>query len=116
MTAGLLPWGSGGPWLGSRRRPRRHAVPITFGFKPTGWIDELDRHVSRLRSAEGRVFTAMTGGVAGTLASLGRAGPQVQNAAAAHLGLTPMTAPSRAIADSFAEYSATYLDRPGMPR
>jgi hypothetical protein len=33
----------------------------------------------------------------------------VQNAAAAHLGLTPMTAPSRAIADSFAEYSATCL-------
>jgi 3-carboxy-cis,cis-muconate cycloisomerase len=83
----------------------QHAVPITFGFKPAGWIDELDRHVTRLRSAEGRVFTAMTGGAAGTFASLGQAGPRVQDAVAARLGLAPMTVPSRAIADSFAEYA-----------
>ena len=82
----------------------QHAVPITFGFKPAGWIDELDRHVTRLRAAEGRVFTAMTGGAAGTFASLGPAGPRVQEAVAARLGLTPMAVPSRAIADSFAEY------------
>ena len=56
-TAGLLAAG---------RTHGQHAVPITFGFKPAGWIDELDRHVTRLRSAEGRVFTAMTGGAAGT--------------------------------------------------
>lgn len=31
----------------------QHAVPITFGFKPAGWIDELDRHVTWLRWAEG---------------------------------------------------------------
>jgi adenylosuccinate lyase len=90
--------------LAAGRTHGQHAVPITFGFKPAGWIDELDRHVTRLRSAEGRVFTAMTGGAAGTFASLGRAGPQVQDAVAARLGLTPMAVPSRAIADSFAEY------------
>jgi 3-carboxy-cis,cis-muconate cycloisomerase len=82
----------------------QHAVPITFGFKPAGWIDELGRHVTRLRSAEGRVFTAMTGGAAGTFASLGQAGPRVQDAVAARLGLAPMAVPSRAVADSFAEY------------
>jgi adenylosuccinate lyase len=94
-TAGLLAAG---------RTHGQHAVPITFGFKPAGWIDELDRHVTRLRSAEPRVFTAMTGGAAGTFASLGPAGPAVQDAVAARLGLTPMAVPSRAIADSFAEY------------
>ena len=94
-TAGMLAAG---------RTHGQHAVPITFGFKPAGWIDELDRHVTQLRSAEGRVFTAMTGGAAGTFASLGQAGPQVQDAVAARLGLTPMAVPSRAIADSFAEY------------
>src|SRR5579859_2866013 len=82
----------------------QHAVPITFGFKPAGWIDELGRHVTRLRSAEGRVFTAMTGGAAGTFASLGQDGPRVQDAVAARLGLAPMAVPSRAVADSFAEY------------
>ena len=94
-TAGMLAAG---------RTHGQHAVPITFGFKPAGWIDELDRHVTRLRSSERRVFTAMTGGAAGTFASLGPAGPQVQDAVAARLGLTPMAVPSRAIADSFAEY------------
>jgi 3-carboxy-cis,cis-muconate cycloisomerase len=94
-TAGMLAAG---------RTHGQHAVPITFGFKPAGWIDELVRHVARLRSAEERVFTAMTGGAAGTFASLGPAGPRVQDAVAARLGLAPMAVPSRAIADSFAEY------------
>jgi 3-carboxy-cis,cis-muconate cycloisomerase len=94
-TAGLLAAG---------RTHGQHAVPITFGFKPAGWIDELDRHVTRLRSAQGRVFTAMTGGAVGTFASLGQAGPRVQDAVAARLGLAPMAVPSRAIADGFAEY------------
>jgi len=94
-TAGMLTAG---------RTHGQHAVPITFGFKPAGWIDELGRHVTRLRSAEDRVFTAMTGGAAGTFASLGQVGPRVQDAVAARLGLAPMTVPSRAVADSFAEY------------
>ena len=94
-TAGMLAAG---------RTHGQHAVPITFGFKPAGWIDELVRHVTRLRSAEGRVFTAMTGGAVGTFASLGPAGPPVQDAVAARLGLAPMAVPSRAIVDSFAEY------------
>ena len=94
-TAGMLAAG---------RTHGQHAVPITFGLKPAGWIDELGRHVTRLRSAEGRVFTAMAGGAAGTFASLGQAGPRVQDAVAARLGLAPMAVPSRAVADSFAEY------------
>jgi 3-carboxy-cis,cis-muconate cycloisomerase len=94
-TAGLLAAG---------RTHGQHAVPITFGFKPAGWIDELDRHVTRLRSAEPRVFTAMTGGAVGTFASLGPDGPDVQAAVAARLGLASMAVPSRAIADSLAEY------------
>jgi adenylosuccinate lyase len=94
-TAGMLAAG---------RTHGQHAVPVTFGFKPAGWIDELVRHVTRLRSAEGRVFTAMTGGAVGTFASLGRAGPPVQDAVAARLGLAPMAVPSRAVVDSFAEY------------
>jgi adenylosuccinate lyase len=94
-TAGMLAAG---------RTHGQHAVPITFGLKPAGWIDELGRHVTRLRSVEGRVFTAMTGGAAGTFASLGPAGPRVQEAVAARLGLAPMAVPSRAVADSLAEY------------
>ena len=57
----------------------QHAVPATFGFKVAVWIDELGRHVERLQGCEGRVFVAMLGGGAGTLASLGEGGLVTQD-------------------------------------
>jgi adenylosuccinate lyase len=82
----------------------QHAVPATFGFKVAVWIDELARHVERLRGCEGRVFVAMLGGGAGTLASLGELGLATQEKMAARLGLRPMPMPARTIADHQAEY------------
>jgi adenylosuccinate lyase len=82
----------------------QHAVPITFGFKVAGWIEELCRSVDRLRAVEPRALTAMTGGAVGTFASLGPAGPLVQAGVADRLGLIPMTIPTRASGDGFAEY------------
>src|SRR3989475_10433087 len=72
----------------------QHAVPATFGFKVAVWIDELCRHVERLRGAEGRVFVAMLRGGAGTLASLGEAGLATQEKMAARLGMRPMPVPA----------------------
>jgi len=82
----------------------QHAVPATFGFKVAVWIDELARHVERLRGCEGRVFVAMLGGGAGTLASLGEPGLAMQEKMAARLGLAPMPMPARTIGDHQAEY------------
>src|SRR5438093_5705326 len=82
----------------------QHAVPATFGFKVAVWIDELGRHVERLRGCEGRVFVAMLGGGAGTLASLGEAGLATQDKMAARLGLRAMPMPARTIGDHEAEY------------
>jgi len=82
----------------------QHAVPATFGFKVAVWIDELGRHVERLRGCEGRVFVAMLGGGAGTLASLGEGGLATQEKMAARLGLRPMPLPARTIGDHQAEY------------
>src|SRR5215813_3721202 len=82
----------------------QHAVPATFGFKVAVWIDELVRHVERLRGAESRVFVAMLGGGAGTLASLGEPGLATQDKMAARLGLTAMPVPARTIGDHQAEY------------
>src|SRR6266540_6522509 len=82
----------------------QHAVPATFGFKMAVWIDELCRHVERLRGCEGRVFVAMLGGGAGTLASLGELGLATQEKIAARLGMRAMPVPARTIGDHQAEY------------
>jgi len=82
----------------------QHAVPATFGFKMAVWIDELCRHVERLRGCEGRVFVAMLGGGAGTLASLGEIGLVIQEKMAARLGMESMTVPARTLGDHQAEY------------
>ena len=73
----------------------QHAVPTTFGAKVAVWIDEMARHVARLRGLEGRTFVAMLGGAAGTLASFGEHGFLVQERMAAHLGMGSMPVPSR---------------------
>jgi adenylosuccinate lyase len=82
----------------------QHAVPATFGFKVAVWIDELGRHVERLLGCEDRVFVAMLGGGAGTLASLGEPGLATQDKMAAKLGMRPMPMPARTIGDHQAEY------------
>lgn len=82
----------------------QHALPITFGFKVAAWIDELCRHVERLRACEDRVFVAMLGGGVGSLASLGEIGLPVQERMAKKLGLRPMSLPARTINDHQAEY------------
>jgi adenylosuccinate lyase len=81
----------------------QHAVPATFGYKPAVWIDEMIRHVERLRQAAPRIFVAMLGGGAGTFASLGAEGPRVQAGIARRLGMLPMTVPARTIGDHLAE-------------
>jgi len=82
----------------------QHAVPATFGLKVAAWIDELSRHVERLRGCEGRVFVAMFGGAAGTLASVGEVGVEIQARMAEKLRLRPMPLPARTIGDHLTEY------------
>src|SRR6267154_6762744 len=81
----------------------QHALPATFGYKPAVWIDEMIRHVERLRQAAPRLFVAMLGGGAGTFASLGAQGPAVQAGMGKHLGMPPMHVPSRTLGDHLAE-------------
>jgi len=81
----------------------QHAVPATFGYKVAVWIDEMLRHVERLRQVRPRLFVSMLGGGAGTFASLGEQGPAVQEAIGRQLGLVSMGVPSRALGDHLAE-------------
>jgi len=82
----------------------QHAVPITFGLKVASWIDEMCRHVERLRGCEPRIFVAMLGGAAGSFASFGPKGLDLQSRYAEYLGLRPMPVPYRSTLDHEAEY------------
>ena len=82
----------------------QHAVPVTFGYKAAVWADIMIRHLQRMREIEPRLFVSMTGGAAGTFATFGALGPDIQRGVAERIGLTPMAVPSRAIADHFAEW------------
>jgi 3-carboxy-cis,cis-muconate cycloisomerase len=85
----------------------QHAVPITFGYKTAGWIDEYIRHMERLDELAPRLFVALLGGAAGTAASLGDDAHELQRRVALRLNLAPMAVPSRSISDHQAELVTT---------
>lgn len=62
----------------------QQAVPTTFGAKAAGWLFALMGPLDELRSYR---YLAQLGGAAGTLAALGRRGPDVLEAFAAELEL-----------------------------
>ncbi|MDT0682086.1 lyase family protein [Roseicyclus sp. F158] len=86
------------------RTNRRHAVPITFGFKVAGWIEELSRAVDRLDDAGGRTFRLPFGGAVGAFHGYGEDGPSLMSALARELGLGELVVPGRTVNDIFAEY------------
>ena len=67
----------------------QHAVPITFGLKLAVWLDELGRHLDRWTELRERTGYGQLSGAAGTLASLGQAGPSVRERMCRHLNLKP---------------------------
>ncbi len=86
------------------RTHTQHALPITFGYKIAGWLDEFSRHLIRQDDMHTRFFTAMMGGGVGSFASFHPHGKLIQDRLAERLHLTSMPIPLRSIADSYAEY------------
>lgn len=85
------------------RTHSQHAVPITFGFKVATWIDQMTAHVDRLQRLDDRTFRLLMGGAAGTLASFGELGREIEAELAARLDLRPMPVPSRNTNDGMVE-------------
>ncbi|CAM4280130.1 adenylosuccinate lyase family protein [Bordetella muralis] len=86
------------------RTNRKHALPITFGFKVASWIEELVRCVQRLRQVEPRTFSLVFGGAIGAMHTFGPDGVQLANAMAERLELGSPLVHSRAMLDPFCEY------------
>jgi 3-carboxy-cis,cis-muconate cycloisomerase len=81
----------------------QQAVPVTFGFKMAVILAALDRHRERLRELRPRVLVGEFGGAAGTLASLGPRGLEVQAALCQELGLGQPGIAWHTVRDGFAE-------------
>ena len=65
----------------------QQALPITFGYKAAVWLSSIDRHVERLAQALPRILFGELAGAAGTLASIGDRGLEVQRLYCEELGL-----------------------------
>ncbi|MFQ5792220.1 MAG: adenylosuccinate lyase [Acidobacteriota bacterium] len=83
----------------------QHALPITFGFKVAAWLDEIHRQRERLVASRPRVLVGEFGGAVGTLASLGRAGLQVERRLMKRLGLGSPTIPVKTAGDRLSEFA-----------
>jgi len=82
----------------------QHALPMTFGFKVAGWIDELDRVRGRLRERFASSFTASMSGAIGTFGATGKVGREVEVLMAARLGLQPSVVQMRSSYDRVSDY------------
>ncbi len=65
----------------------QQALPITFGYKAAVWLSSIDRHIERIEQARPRVLVGEFSGAAGTLASIGEGGLQMQKLFCEELGL-----------------------------
>ena len=81
----------------------QQALPVTFGYKAAIWLAMFDRHQQRLAELRPRVAVVEFGGAAGTLASLGDKGFEVQQAMAEELGLGVPATTWHVARDGFAE-------------
>jgi 3-carboxy-cis,cis-muconate cycloisomerase len=88
------------------RTHSQQALPITFGFKVTGWLAPLIRHRERLAEMRPRILVIQFGGAVGTLAALGTSGIQVQENLAEELKLNLSHIPWHTQRDNMAELAS----------
>jgi 3-carboxy-cis,cis-muconate cycloisomerase len=69
------------------------APPITFGLKAANWLSAIRRSRERLDAAFAEAVVLQFGGASGTLASLGKDGPEVARKLAEELDLSCPEAP-----------------------
>lgn len=90
--------------LQAGRTHGQHALPMTFGFKITGWLEEIRRDHQRLQERIGPSFVACLGGAIGTFAAMGEKGPSIEAEMATILGLEPAVLPMRSSFDRANDY------------
>ena len=79
-------------------------LPITFGFKAAGWLDEIQRHRQRLEETRERLGVGQLAGGVGSLSSFGPDALALQRRFLGKLGLAPPAISWTASRDRLAEW------------
>ena len=82
----------------------QNALPITYGFKIAGWIDELIRVADQLVETEPRLFQLRFGGAIGGYHSFGADGYKLAENLSKRLRLALSIVPNRTSVDPLIEY------------
>lgn len=90
--------------LQAGRTHGQHALPMTFGFKVAGWLDQLGRDRARLEQRFAPSFVVSMGGAIGTFSAMGPRGPEVERLIGRKLGLAAAGLPARASYDRICDY------------
>ncbi len=81
----------------------QQALPVTFGYKAAVWLSSVERHSERVAQARPRVLIGQFAGAAGTLASVGEQGLEIQRLFCEELGLAQPSATWHVARDGIAE-------------
>ncbi|MDQ3772966.1 MAG: adenylosuccinate lyase family protein [Pseudomonadota bacterium] len=79
-------------------------LPITFGFKAAGWLDEVQRHRQRLKEVGARIGVGQLAGGVGSLSAFGPEALGMQQRFLEKLGLTAPAISWTASRDRLAEW------------
>jgi len=90
--------------LQAGRTHGQHAVPITFGYKVAVWVEEIKRHLVRIKQCKLRLLVLEFSGAAGTLATIDvDKGFELQEILSKELGLNISSVPWHSSRDNLAE-------------
>lgn len=81
----------------------QQALPVTFGYKAAVWLSSIDRHIERVEQVRPRVLLGEFAGAAGTLASIGSGGLELQKLFCEELHLDQPTITWHVARDGIAE-------------
>lgn len=65
----------------------QQALPVTFGYRAAIWLSSINRHIERVDQRRPRILLGEFSGAAGTLASVGDSGLEMQHLFCEELGL-----------------------------
>lgn len=84
----------------------QHGLPITFSYKASVWLAEVNRSADRLQELKKRIFIGQFSGAVGTLASIKEKGIELQRELMKELELDVPIVAWHASRDNFAEFAS----------